>query len=219
MAPHRRLPFLLFAAVAGCSLPAFEIPTVGSRLALVPTQAVDTPREEAQRFAIRPDGSLLEILGNDLPTGPHTLTFTRFRGSLVPEEPGGTGTLTLDVDLRSLRTDTESVASIVKDELFEVDRYPHATIRATLRPGSAATERKVEGNVLLHGVRRGLRFSATLRHRRDRWYLSGDFVMSRVAHDMRRTPELDWLTADEFLVKLDLLATPERVTVEMGGGP
>jgi polyisoprenoid-binding protein YceI len=218
MALRCRLPFLLIPAAAGCSLPAFEVPTVGSRLALVPTQGVDAPPEEAQRFAIRPDGSILEVFVNDLATGPHTLTFTRFRGSLVPEEPGGTGTLTLDVDLRSVRTDSETVASIIKEELLEVDRHPHARIAATLRPGRAPDERRVEGNVLLHGVRRGLRFSGTLRHRRARWYLSGEFVMSRVAHEIRRTPDLDWMIADEFLVKLDLLATPERVTVEIGSG-
>jgi hypothetical protein len=42
--------------------------------------------------------------------------------------------------------------------------------------------------------------------------------MSRVAHDIRRTPDLDWMISDEFLVKIDLLATPQRVTAEMGGG-
>jgi len=216
MALHRRLPLLLVPAALGCSLPAFEVPAVRSRLALVPTKAVDTPPDEARRFAVRPDGSILEVYVKDLATGPHTLVFTRFRGSLVPEEPGGTGTLTLDVDLRSVRTDTETVASIVKEELLEVDKHPHARIQATLHPAGDAGERRVEGNVLLHGVRRGLRFTGKLRHRGERWYLAGEFEMSRVAHGIRRTPDLDWMISDEFLVKIDLLATPEKVTVEMG---
>jgi polyisoprenoid-binding protein YceI len=218
MARHRPLSFLLLAAAMGCGLPAFEVPTVRSRLAPVPVQSVDAPPEEARRFAIRPDGSLLEVFVKDLATGPHTLTFTRYRGSLVPEAPGGTGTLTLDVDLRSVRTDTDTVTSIVKWELLEVEKHPHARITATLHPAGDAGERRVEGTVLLHGVRRGLRFSGRLRHRGERWYLSGEFEMSRLAHDIHRTPDLDWMISDDFLVKLDLLATPERVTVEMGGG-
>jgi polyisoprenoid-binding protein YceI len=217
MPRHRLLSYLLLPAAMGCGLPAFEVPTVRSRLALVAPQAVEAPPEEARRFAIRPEGSLLEVFVKDLVTGPHTLTFTRYRGSLVPEETGGTGTLTLDVDLESVHTDSESVTSIIKWELLQVERYPHARITATLRPAGDGGERTVEGTVLLHGVRRGLRFTGRLRHRGERWYLSGEFEMSRIAHGIHRAPNLDWMISDDFLVKIDLLATPETVSVEMGG--
>jgi polyisoprenoid-binding protein YceI len=216
MVTSRWLPLTLLAS-SSCSLAAFQPPAVTSRLALLPAQAVGAPAEEARRFAIRPEGSLLEVDVNDLATGPHTLVFPRFRGSLVPEGPGGVGSLTLTVDMRGVRTDTESVTEIVRDELLQAYRYPHARITASLYPGGGPDERRVEGNVLLHGVRRGLRFTGTLRHRRERWTLSGEFEMSRTAHEIRRSPDLDWMIRDEFLVRLDLLATPERVTVEIGG--
>ena len=60
---------------------------------------------------------------NDLATGPHTLVFPRFRGSLVPEGPGGVGSLSLTMDMRDVRTDTEAVAGIVRDELLQAFRY------------------------------------------------------------------------------------------------
>jgi polyisoprenoid-binding protein YceI len=215
----RRWLLLVCLALPACGLPVLQPPTVASRLALVPTQAVDAPPEEARRFAVRPEGSILEVFVNDLATGPHTLVFTRFRGSLVPEGPGGVGSLTLTVDLRSVRTDTEMVAAIVRDELLQVYEYPHARITASLRPGSGPNERRIEGNVLLHGVTRGLKLTGTLRRHGERWTLVGEFEMSRKAHGIRRNPDLDWMITDEFLVKLDLLATPEQVMVEMGPAP
>src|SRR5262249_3624076 len=147
--------------------------------------------------------------------GPHTLRFSRFHGTLVPEEPGGTGKLTLDVDVRALRTHRELSTSIIKDELLEVDRFPRARLELSLRPGRDLAERVAEGGFELHGVVRGVRFVGTLRRKGERWRFIGEFEASRRAHDIRRTPDLDWMILDEFAVRIDLLASPQHVTVEM----
>ena len=214
MAPWRWLPLLL--STASACLPVLPA-AAPSRIAALAPHAVDAPAEEARHFAIHPEGSNVEIDAVDIVMGPHTLRFTRFRGTLVPEEAGGTGKLTLDVDVRAVRTHRELSTSIIKDELLEVDRFSHARITLSLRPGRDPDERVAEGGFELHGVVRGVRFVGTLRRRGERWRFIGAFEASRRAHDIRRTPDLDWMILDEFLVRIDLLASPEQVTVEMGG--
>jgi polyisoprenoid-binding protein YceI len=213
MANGRWLPLVLLTAT-GCS-GILSPPTVTSRLAVIPPQAVGAPPEEARRFAIHPQGSILEVLVNDLATGAHTLTFDSFRGSLVLEERGATGKLTLDVDLRTCRTDSEMVASIIMSELLEVDKHPRAKLVLSLHAEDDSNARVAKGTVLLHGVLRGLRFNGMLRPRGEGYVLSGTFEMSRTAHGIRRTPDLDWMIADDFFVRIDLLAKPEKVTVEI----
>jgi polyisoprenoid-binding protein YceI len=111
------------------------------------------------------------------------------------------------------------VTSIIRSELLEASVHPRAIITASLRAGSDATSRVVEGSLLLHGVRRGLRFTGTLRRRGDGYRLSGSFDMSRSAFGMRRVRDLDWMIDDVFHVELDLLARPEKVTIEVGPAP
>jgi polyisoprenoid-binding protein YceI len=214
MAPRRWLSLLLLPASSAC-LPVQPVP---SRIAALAPRSVDAPTEEARQFAIHPEGSIVEMDAVDVVMGPHTLTFTRFRGTLVPEEAGGTGKLTLDVDVRAVGTHRETSTRIIKDELLEVDQFPHALITLSLRPGRYPDERVAEGSFQLHGVVRGVRFVGTLRRRGERWRFIGAFEASRRAHDIRRTPDLDWMILDEFLVRIDLLASPEQVTVEMVGG-
>jgi polyisoprenoid-binding protein YceI len=215
MAPGR-LPLLLLLVASSACVPA--VPAAApSRIAVLAPHAVGAPAEEARHFAIHPEGSIVEIDAVDMVIGPHTLKFTRFRGTLVPEEAGGTGKLTLDVDLRALGTHRELSTSIIKEELLEVDRFPHARIKLDLRPGRDPDERLAEGSFELHGVARGVRFKGTLRRRGERWRFTGGFEASRRAHDIRRSPDMDWMILDEFAVRIDLLASPQQVTVEMAG--
>jgi polyisoprenoid-binding protein YceI len=198
MAPRRWLPLLLFPASSAC-LPV-QPSAAPPRIDALAPRSVDAPAEEARHLAIHPEGSIVEIDAVDMVMGPHTLRFTRFRGTLVPEEAGGTGKLTLDVDVRALRTHRELSTSIIKDELLEVDQFPHALVTLSLRPGRHPDERVAEGSLRLHGVVRGVRFVGTLRRRGERWRFIGEFEASRRAHDIRRTPDLDWMILDEFLV-------------------
>jgi polyisoprenoid-binding protein YceI len=215
VASRRWLPFLFLPAASACvPVPPAAAP---SRIAAIAPHAVDAPAEEARRFAIHPEGSIVEIDAVDIVVGPHTLRFNRFRGTLVPEEAGGTGKLTLDVDVRALGTHRELSTQIIKDELLEVDRFPHARLKLTLRPGRDPDERVAEGGFELHGVVRGVRFVGTLRKKGERWRFIGGFDASRRAHDIRRTPDMDWMILDEFQVRIDLLASPQQVTAEMAG--
>lgn len=214
-----RWAVLLSVATLGCVQRA----TLTTPIVLAPTETVNAASirasSSARRYVIRPQGSSVEVFAVDIVTGNHTLVFHVFRGSLVVEDPAATGRLTLDVDLRTLTSSSDLVAGIIKDELLEVHDHPRARLVAAFQPGREPDELTVQGNMLLHGVERGIRFIGTLRREGEGYRFSTVFDMSRSGFGIRRDPDLDWMINDDFRVQFDLLAKPEKATVEVLDGP
>jgi polyisoprenoid-binding protein YceI len=101
---------LVSLTTTGCVLgvPTAALPRAGVEVRpglVLPPQEVRAAPAEAAHFAIRPDGSSIEVDARDLVVGAIHMTFDRYRGSLAMEESGGAGRLRLDVDMRSVRTD------------------------------------------------------------------------------------------------------------------
>jgi polyisoprenoid-binding protein YceI len=212
-----RYAVFLSVATLGCVQRAtLTAPIV---LAPSPTETVaetaNAVSNSTKRYVIRPHGSSVEVYAFDIATGGHTLVFRDFRGSLAVGDSAATGKLTLNVDLRTLTTRSEMAEGIIKDELLEVYAHPRARLTAALGPGEETDERVVRGNMLLHGVERGISFVGTVRREGEGYRFSTVFHMSRSAFAIKRTPEMDWMIFDDFRVEFDLLATPEVVTVEI----
>lgn len=216
-----RWAVVLSVATLGCVqraalTPAVVLPPPSEALNEASAEMVAAaPSRNATRYVIRPQGSSVLVFAVDIVTGNHTLTFHDFRGSLVIEDHPATGRLTLDVDLRTVTSTTEQVTRIIRDELLEVDIHPRARLVADLRPGREPGERMVQGNMLLHGVELGISFAGTLRREGEGYRFSTVFDMSRHAFGIRRSPNMDWMINDDFRVGFDLLAKPEKVTVEI----
>jgi polyisoprenoid-binding protein YceI len=211
-----RLVVLLTVATLGCVQRAtLTAPVVVAPAETVNPETMSAASSSATRYVIRPQGSSVEVFAVDIVTGNHTLVFHDFRGSLVVEDPGATGRLTLDVDLRTVTSTSELVTEIIRDELLEVYNHPRARLVAALQPGREPDERVVQGNMLLHGVERGIRFVGTLRREGEGYRFTTAFDMSRSGFGIRRDPDLDWMINDDFRVQFDLLAKPEKTTVEV----
>jgi polyisoprenoid-binding protein YceI len=180
---------------------------------------VAAPSSNATQYVIRKGGSSVLVFAVDIVTGNHTLTFHDFRGSLTLDEGAATGRLMLAVDMMTVTSTNQQVTRIIRDELLESDLFPFARLVAVLRPGNDPDERKVEGNMLLHGVELGISFVGTLRREGEGYRFTTDFDMSRHAFGIRRSPRMDWMINDDFRVEFNLLAKPEKVTVEVLDSP
>ncbi len=160
--------------------------------------------EKGPRFPVRREGSQVEVVAGDLITGDHVLTFDRFDGLLATEPPGDSGTLDFELDLQSMKSDSKEVESVIKNDLLEVDKFPHASLAAHFGPGSG-DEREVEGNLVLHGVKKGIRFAATLRPEERGYRFAATFKIERQAFGIH-APKFDSVIYDDLRINLDLAA-------------
>jgi len=100
--------------------------------------------------------------------------------------------------------------------MLEVARYPHAVLDAKLEPFDGDPKRcRVTGNMLLHGVLRGIHFVADVVESGDGIRLRAVFDMSRTAFGIHASAdEGEGIIRDDFTVTFDFRATPEHVEVE-----
>jgi polyisoprenoid-binding protein YceI len=203
------------AAAAGCGAVFPQRAVLSEPVDIAPARAIEPGKTAGMsRFVVRPPGSSVQVYAVDGATGDYTLTFHAFGGSIVVDPSGKEGRLKLDVELAQVTTRTESTTDIIKYELLEVSPHPQSKLIATIKPTDDPDERVIEGNMQLHGVVRGIRIKGTLKREGDGWRFKSAFNLSRHAFGMYRNPDLDWMIHDDFRVMLDLLAKPERVTIE-----
>jgi polyisoprenoid-binding protein YceI len=202
------IALVALGALAGCeSVPRAVIAPV------LPAQTFEVaPPPDAQKLVYRAPASRLHVYASDLLNGDHSITFASFRG-VVEIDATRHGRFRLSVDMRTLRAENDYITDFAKYDLLEVDKYPHATIVAQIEPGDAPDALALTGNIVLHGVEHGIRFTATLTRINDHAEVHAVWKMSRVDFAMRAR-KADWIIQNDIRVTLDLRAGPERVTVE-----
>jgi polyisoprenoid-binding protein YceI len=153
------------------------------------------------------------VHASDLLNGDHSITFSRFRG-VAELDTSGHGRFRLDVDMTTLRAENDFITDFAKYELLDVGTYPRAQIHAQVEPIANEPDTfLLTGNVVLHGVERGIRFRATFVRRGEHIDIHAVFKMSRAEFAMHAR-EADWIIQDDLRITLDLYAGPEQVTIE-----
>jgi len=167
----------------------------------------------AKRYVVLGRRSHLDIRGHDSVLGDHSITFSRWSARIETEPPR----IEVDIDLRSLESSEGFVASILRDHVLEVDRYPHATLVGSLAgTGGRGGDIVIDGIADVHGKRVPLRFNGAIREEGTGYRFKASFAMSRRAFDCSYAPAEPFLD-DTFHVTVDALATEERVEVQEGG--
>jgi polyisoprenoid-binding protein YceI len=116
--------------------------------------------------------------------------------------------------MRTLEAENDFITGFAKYELLDVDTFPRATIVAQVEPlPDEPGTLWMTGNVVLHGVERGIQFRATFARQGELVHIHAVFKMSRTAFAMRAR-ESDWIIQDDLRITLDLHAGPEKITVE-----
>jgi polyisoprenoid-binding protein YceI len=190
----RSLLFLL--AFSGCASRVQRAETsapkaVAAPIASATPYVVDSARSTLMVYAV-------DVFGND-----HKMSFGAWEAKL---DVGKTAHLVARIDMTTVEVETAGATNIVRRHILEVDRFPTATLDATLERTSG-DEHSVIGLADLHGVKRSLRFTGTLRAEGDGYRLKSEFVLSRKAFKIRYGPVEPFLR-DDVRVVLDVLAVP-----------
>jgi polyisoprenoid-binding protein YceI len=114
----------------------------------------------------------------------------------------------VDVDLRSLHNDSRVVAAIIQEQYLEVDRYPIAHIDVSIAGG------KARGTLELHGVRRAIEFPVIVDRSPSKVRIRSAFTLKRHDFGIVRVGGWDWIARENVAIDFDLVAAPERVSVE-----
>lgn len=144
--------------------------------------------------------------------GDHRITFGNWRArvSLDPVP-----TIAAEIEMETAIFDTRKATNILRYRLLEADKFPFATLEATMRKtGVRPGEHVVDGVTLLHGVRKRLRFTGLLTQDGDTFHFKADFVISRKTFALRYAPAEPFLK-DDVRVVIDVLAAPAASVLEI----
>jgi polyisoprenoid-binding protein YceI len=144
----------------------------------------------------------------DVETGELMATFRskvpRFRGFIggKPER------LTVEIDMRSLESESRVSTAIIQENYLEIDTHPMAHLDVVVEGNTAS------GTLELHGVRRHIRFPITVARSANKVRMRTAFTLKRHDFGIVNVGGWDWIARENIAVDLDLVAAPERVTVE-----
>ena len=201
----------IVVVVAACGAPTQRAAVSAPQPQTAAPALVDV-HPAAKDYDVDTSRSRFEVWGKDLISGNHEITFTRWKAhvQLVDDVP----TIDADVDATSAEVDLPGATAIVRDHLLEAQKYPHATLHATMRStGRKKNEVVIEGESELHGVKKELRFTGILRQEGDRFRLNAAFVVDRQEFGIHYGPMEPFLR-DDVRVVLDVVAV---ATTSAGG--
>ena len=204
------LPAVL-AALGACGGSATQ------RAAVVPTPIVPAgPRPleihpTAKSYRIDPKRSRFEIFGTDVFGAEHRMTFKTWQARVTLDP---TPRITARIETASVVVDFPGATSTVQAHVLEVDRFPLATLDATLaRTSGPPDQHVVEGIAELHGVQKTLRFFGTLTEEGDAYLFRTSFVVARSEFGIHYAP-IEPFVREDVRIVVDALARPERVEAE-----
>ena len=180
-------------------------PVAASQL---PASPADT---KGTAIAVTPENSKIEFTGSKV-TGKHDGGFKQFTGSIdLVGEKAETSTVNIEIDMRSLFTDTDGLTKhLMTADFFEVEKYPKATFVSTkiVPPIGGAGTYNVTGDFEIHGVKKSITFPATIRVRPELISVIAEFSINRKDFGIVYAGKTDDLIRDDVLIRLEL--TPKR---------
>ena len=162
----------------------------------------------AKEFVVLPD-SKIEFVGSKV-TGSHTGGFTNFQGKVNIVDGKISGSPQLVIDMHSTWSDNSRLTGHLKSaDFFEVEKFPTSTFTVTSIEGEG-DEVKVNGNLDLHGVTRGISFPAKVKITDDLMTVQADFAINRKDFGIVYSGKTDDLIRDNVVIRFDLKAAPAK---------
>ncbi len=200
---------------AGCADPAANKPKaqVSEPTANNSASKPADVKAEGTQLAITPENSKVEFVGSKV-TGKHDGGFKTFKGTinLVGEKPE-LSTVTVEIDTKSVFTDTDALTTHLKSaDFFDVAKFPAATFTSTkVEPDATkgAGNYTVTGDLDLHGVKKVITFPATISVTPDQVAVTAEFSINRKDFGIVYAGKPDDLIRDLVVMKLDL-KTPRK---------
>jgi polyisoprenoid-binding protein YceI len=196
---------LMAAAVVGCK----GSDTTKAEVTEARTAPAQAANAAAMTYNFAAPDSKLEFVGAKV-TGKHDGGFDKFSGTVnVVDGDVARSTVTVDVDMTSLRSDVPKLTGHLKSaDFFDVEKFPKARFESTsIKSGGAAgATHTVTGNLDLHGVKKSITFPATIRVAGDTATVNAEFSLNRKDFGIVYPGMPDDLIRDDVAVKLTIAA-------------
>ena len=167
------------------------------------------PAEAGVRYAFSDAGSQVTWVGAKV-TGKHEGSFGKFSGQVVLV--GGDVTkssVKADIVTSSVTTDQEKLVGHLKSpDFFDVEHFPTVRFQSSKieAGGEASATHTVTGNLELHGVKKSIRFPATIAVSGDGVSVKSEFGINRKDFGIVYPGKPDDLIKDEVLIRLNIVA-------------
>jgi len=167
------------------------------------------PTEAGVNYAFSEAASQLAWVGAKL-TGKHDGSFGKFSGQilLVGGDPTKSS-VTVNVVAASLAADQEKLTGHLKSpDFFDVEHFPTVRFQSSKieAGGEASATHTVTGNLELHGVKKSIRFPATIAVSGDGVSVKSEFGINRKDFGIVYPGKPDDLIKDEVLIRLNIVA-------------
>lgn len=161
----------------------------------------------AKDYDVDTKRSRFEVIGSDLFSGDHRITFPDWRAHVTT---GDEITIDAEVDTTTAAVDIESANDLLRAKLLNTDTYPRATLHATMRStGKKPHEVLVAGTTELHGVTQDISFTGLLRQEGENFRFNARFVVDRQTFGIHYGPVEPFLK-DDVRILIDVLAVPRQ---------
>lgn len=174
--------------------------------------ATTTPPENGVTASVIKDKSSINFVGAKV-TRDHKGKFNSFDGAIT-YVAGAPKSVTFDIDLSSIETDTPDLTKHLKTpDFFDVAKYPKATFTSTSLTAApagspAGTTHVLTGTLDLHGVQKEVTVPVTATTTPDGVRATSEFTINRHDWGISYKGVADDLIKDNVLIKLDLLFPP-----------
>lgn len=183
--------------------------TVSEPAPAATTTAATAPGTEVAAIAAT---SKIEFVGAKV-TRDHKGGFKEFSGSVMWVD-GKPSSLSFDIDMNSIFTDTEKLTGHLKTpDFFDVATYPKATFRSTSITEAAAGNTEgathtISGTLTMHGVEKAISFPVKVTSDASGVGAMAEFTINRHDWGVSYKGASDDLIKDDVLIRLDMKFPP-----------
>jgi polyisoprenoid-binding protein YceI len=195
--------------LAGCDnepaagKPRAEVASAASTQAAAPASA-------ALKLPFSAKDSKVEFVGAKV-TGKHVGSFGGFQGTVhLTDGNPEKSSVEVEIDMASLTTDTEKLTAHLKGpDFFDVEKFPKAKFVSTgiSAGGAGGASHTVTGNLELHGVKKSIRFPASIKVEGSSVSVGAEFAINRKDFGVAFAGMPDDLIKDDVLIKLTIRAS------------
>lgn len=172
-----------------------------------PTADPAEPAKPEGALTVSPEDSKVEFTGSKV-SGKHDGKFEKFEGwAYIDGDKLDTARLYLDIDVASLKTDSDMLdGHLKKDDFFDVAKHPTATFQLTeLKAGGVdGGTHTITGNLKMRGVEKSVTFPAKLTLGKDSIKAKAEFKINRKDWGINYAGKEDDLIRDDVVIRLDI---------------
>ena len=196
---------IIVAAVlmCACANPAANKPK--ATVANAAPESAGAKPAGAETLKISPDNSKVEFVAAKV-TRSHNGSFKQFAGAIdLVNNRAESSRVTIDIQTNSVLTDEPDLTKHLQTpDFFDVAKYPKATFTSTMIEPTGGANFNVTGNFELHGMKKSIRFPATITVAPDSVSVVAEFSINRQDFGLVYPGKADDLIRDGVVIKLTL---------------